>query len=97
MAQHALTHLLDDHFAALYVVLGPLQVYFESFDLSFLLVLERFHLVFLLDESISVLAHIVQLSLGLTQLLVSLSDRRGLLLFGLLDLSLDGLLCVTSH
>ena len=97
MAQHALTHLLNYHFAALYVVLRPLQICFKSFDLSFLLVLERFHLVFLLDESVSIFAHIIQLCLRLAELLVTLSDRCDLFLFGLLDLGLNGLFSVASH
>ena len=97
MAKHALTHLVDDHLAALDVVFGALQRHCKLFDLCLLFILEQLHLVLLLNQCVTILTHFLKLFLRQVQLLIPLRDSSCLLFLDLLDLCLDAFLSVTRR
>ena len=65
--------------------MGPSHIFLEPLYLAALLILVRLQLVLLLDEGVTVLAHLIKFITCLLGLLVTLSYRRSFLLVGSLD------------
>ena len=86
MAQHALLHFSDYELAAFDVLMSPSHIFFEPLYLAALLILVRLQLVLLLDEGVTVLAHLIKFITCLLFRLVTLSYRRSFLFVGSLDL-----------
>jgi hypothetical protein len=97
VAKHALTHVLDDHFAALYIVSGSLKFLLQLFNLVLLSPIMLFQLVSLFAKFFALVLGLLNLIFGYFILLISIGYGLNFLFFGHFDFMLDRLFVVTSR